>query len=159
MAVATDLEALGAHFETWLTTDMATILDSDGDAAFAAVVYGEPRVIQNWPTISVQPQRKERTIKGTRKFELAMFIDLVLYHGQVADTLSIQSKTHKRIEAVEAWVVADLQWNFDDTDDVTKDKVIFGFPVTTDHPVVIAPENELWSASRLRLQGNSEEVF
>ena len=159
MAFATDLQVLGAHFVTWLTTDMTSIDDVDGDDAFAAVVYGEPRVVQVWPTLSVQPQRKLRDIKGTRKYELTFHIDLVLYHGQVADTLAIQAKAHKRMEAVEGWVLADLQWNFDDTGDVSKDKVIFGFPVELDHPVVLAPEQELWSASRLRLQGKSEEVF
>ncbi len=159
MAFETELQAMAQHFERRLAVAMPSISDTDGDQAFRAVVYGEPRVIAVWPTLSIQPQRRTRVLKGTRMFELIFYIDLVLYHGQVADTLAIQEKTQKRIEAVDAWVVADLQWNFDDTDDVSKDKVMFGFPSDLDHPIIIAPENELWAASRIRLEGQSQEGF
>lgn len=159
MAFATELQAMAQHLEKWLTVAMPGITDTDGNQAFKKVVYGEPRIVTVWPTLSVQPQRRTRELKATRTFELIFYIDLVLYHGQVTDTLAIQEKTHKRIEAIDAWVLADLQWNFDDTDDVSKDKVIFGFPTVLDHPIIIAPENELWSASRIRLEGQSQETF
>jgi phenylalanine-4-hydroxylase len=83
----------------------------------------------------------------------------VLYHGLVADTLEIQEGAHARIETVETFLNADHKWNFVDTTDTTKDKVIWGHVSFLDHPVVVAPKEELWSSSRLELIAQSEEVF
>lgn len=163
MALETDLKALGRYLVDELERARLEILvDQLGESplpAFNAVIYGEPRVITQWPLLSVQPQNKLRTLKGTRKFDLQFFIWLVLYHGRVADTLSIQEGTHSRIEAVELFLMRSQKLNYVDTTDTTKDKVIFGYPTFIDHPVVLAPDNELWSASRIELQATSEEVF
>jgi hypothetical protein len=152
---------MAKHIAKYLERDMDLILTEDQHNAFNKVVYGEPRVIQSWPLLSVQPNQKTRSMNqgASRKFRIVFQIDLILYHGKVADTLKIQEQTHERAEAVEEWVQADEYWNFVDKTDTTKHKVIFGMVTQVDHPVVIAPENELWSASRLRLEGMSEEYF
>lgn len=161
MALETSLRAMAKHLVARLDADRLSITTSDGSPAFEKVVYGEPRVIASWPLLSVQPQQKVRDLRegATRKFRISFTIDLVLYHGAIADTLDVQEATHERAEAVESWVMGDLKWNFIDSTDSSKHKVIFGSVVLVDHPVVIAPGQELWSASRCRLEAISEEVF
>lgn len=159
MALETDLEKMSAHLVTSLDIARLSILTRENEPAFGKVVYGEPRVIQTWPLLSIQPISKGRSLKTTRKFDIQFRIMLVLYHGKVADTLSIQQGAHRRAEAVESWFLEDFKWNFVDASDDTKHKVIFGYPIAIDHPVVVAPEQELWSASRIELAAESEETF
>lgn len=162
MTLATDVKVLGRHLADILEAEKANILLTDGTTqAFNKAVYGEPRVIQTWPMLSVQPVEKNRTLRegATRKFSLNFRISVVLYHGKVADTLDIQEEGHDRAERVEQFLHTDYKWNFVDTNDSTKDQVIFGFVTMLDHPVVVAPSQELWTASRLELNGLSQEVF
>lgn len=161
MALETDLQAMARHLVDKLEAAKASILVG-ADQAFAVCDYGEPRVITQWPYCSVQPIEKRRVLNHTKKFDIEFSIHVVIYHGQVAQTLDIQEATHKRIEAVENWLTSGatrpFKWNFTDADSAN-DKVIFGFPEVIDHPVVVAPEDELWSASRLQLIAKSQEVF
>ncbi len=161
MALETKLRRMAKHIVRYLEAGKAgiSIEGGTGQQAFAICKYGEPKSISTWPYCSVQPFDMTRTRKGTRKNELVFTIDIVVYHGLIADTLSIQEGTHQRIEAIDDWFMRDRKWNFVDTDDITLHKIIDGFAVLLDHPVVIAPDKELWSASRLRLRGVSEEVF
>lgn len=162
MTLETDLRSMGQHLKTTLAAEKDTLLLADGvTRAYEGVVYGEPRVIQKWPMLSVQPLDKIRNLRegATRKFNLTFRINLVLYHGKVADTLDIQDGTHERAERIETFMHTDFKWNFVDTSDSTKDKVIFGYVTVLDHPVVLAPQEELWSASRLELTAMSQELF
>ena len=161
MALETSLRRMGLHIKNHLDLQKGEITTEDGHPAFAKVVYGEPKTIVDWPLLSVQPDSKLRSIASgvAHKFRIDFFIDLVLYHGKVADTLSIQNQTHERVEAIEEWLLEDVYWNFVDQNDTDRHKVIFGFVARVDHPVVIAPGQELWSASRLRMEGRSQEVF
>ena len=160
MAFEKDLQPMGRHLLDALTRVKTEIIVEDSnELAFSSTGFGEPRVITQWPFLSVQPQNKIRTLKATRKFGIEFIIWILLYHGQVATTFDIQEGAQKRIEAVENFLLTDLKWNFVDSTDSTKDKVIFGFPTAVDHPVVLAPEEELWAASRLELRATSEEVF
>jgi hypothetical protein len=77
----------------------------------------------------------------------------------VASTFEIQDATHERAERLETFLNSDQKWNFVDTTDSTEDRVIFGRVAFLDHPVVVAPEEELWSSSRLELIAETEEVF
>ncbi len=159
MVLETDLRAMGKHLEAVLEAARLDLRTADDQPAYAAVKYGEPRVIAEWPTLTVQPQNKFRELKGTRKFHLQFTIWIVLYHGTVASTLEIQDATHERAERVETFLNSDQKWNFVDTTDPTRDQVIFGGVANLNHPVLIAPEEELWSASRLELIAETEEVF
>ncbi len=159
MALETGLRAMGKHLEAILEEARLDLRTDDDQPAYAAVKYGEPRVIAEWPTVTVQPQFKSREIKGTRKFHLEFRIWIVLYHGLLAEAAKIQDLTHERMERVETFLNSDQKWNFVDTTDSTKDKVIFGRVASLDHPVVVAPDAELWSASRLELIAETEEVF
>jgi len=156
---------MSRHLVDKLHAARASITITSGDQAFAKCDYGEPKVIVDWPYLSVQPIRKGRELRGggTRKFEIQFEIALVLYHGKVEDTLTIQEGAHERAEAIEVWLhsaadVRPFKWNFVDTE-ASNDKVTFGFVDQLDHPIVIAPEDELWSTSRLTLRALSEEVF
>lgn len=160
MALEIDLQAMTRHLVDVLDRKRLEIIESGESApAFEVVGYGEPRVITRWPYLSVQPQQKTRELKGTRKFDIKFNIWVILYHGIVADTLQIQEETHRRAEAVETFLNSDHKWNFVDSADPTKNKVIFGLVSFIDHPIVVAPEDELWSSSRLELVAETEEVF
>ena len=159
MALETGLRAMGKHLEAVLEDARLDLRTEDDQPAYAAVKYGEPRVIAEWPTVTVQPQGKSRELKGTRKFHLQFTIWVVLYHGLVADTFEIQDATHERAERVETFLNSDQKWNFVDTTDTDRDKVIFGRVAFLDHPIVVAPQEELWSSSRLELIAETEEVF
>ena len=159
MALETDLQKMARHLVDVLESNQESILDSNSEMAFAKVDYGQARVIRKWPYLSVEPQVKTREIKGTRKFDIEFVIWVVLYHGKVADTLGVQEETHQRAEVVENYLNDDQKWNFIDSTDSSKDKVIFGHVSVVDHPTVVAPEEELWSASRLTLTARSEEFF
>ena len=163
MALETNLQLMGRHIADSLELAKPEIF-IPGDPqqpVFRAVQYGEPRLVTAWPYLSVQPIEKRRDLRegATRKFRIEFRIDLFLYHGEVADTLSVQEMTHQRAEALDTWFQKDFKWNFVDTTDSTKDKVIFGMVTMVDHPVVVPPGDALWSASRLQLEGLSEEVF
>ena len=160
MALETNLQAMARHLANRL--DFAKneiVVDKNNLPAFARAQYGEPRVITEWPFLSVQPQTKFRELRATRKFGLTFTIWVVIYHGEVSSTLEIQEGAHRRIEAVEDFLQTDLKWNFVDSDDTDLDKVIFGFATFIDHPIVLAPEEKLWSASRLELTASSQEFF
>ncbi len=159
MALETGLRSMGKHLEAVLEAARLTLRTANDQPAYAAVKYGEPRVITEWPTVTVQPQFKSRELKGTRKFKLQFTIWVVLYHGLVASTFEIQDATHERTERLETFLNSDQKWNFVDTTDEAKNKVIFGRVAFLDHPVVVAPEEELWSSSRLELIAETEEVF
>lgn len=161
MALETDLQKMAEHIAFYLEQARDEIKDADGHAVFAKAEYGEPRVITAWPFCSVQPTVKDRILRqgATRKFRIEFDISIFLYHGEVADTMTIQAGTHKRAEALDLWFGNDYKWNFVDTDDPTKDKVIFGYVTRLDHPIVVAREGQLWSASRLELTAISEETF
>jgi hypothetical protein len=151
---------MGKHLVDVFDRAKVEILAADSNLpAFNDVKYGEPRVITEWPMLSIQPQNKLREIGATRKFRIDFVIWVVLYHGVIASTLDIQEGTHKRIEAVESFMLTDLKWNFVDSTNKALDKVIFGYPTYLDHPVVLAPGEELWAASRMELRGQSQEVF
>ncbi len=159
MALETDLRSMGKHLEAVLEAARLDLRIEDDQPAYAAVKYGEPRVIAEWPTVTVQPQFKSRELKGTRKFHLQFTIWIVLYHGTVAEAGKIQDATHERAGRLETFLNSDQKWNFVDTTDEARNKVIFGRVAFLDHPVVIAPSEELWSASRLELIAETEEVF
>lgn len=161
MSLAIDLRELGLHLAASLENNKGIVTMSDGASAYEKAVYGEPKVIQTWPMVSVQPVEKRRSLRegATRKFNLNLTFYVVVYHGKVTDTLSIQDATHARAERVERFLHSDFKWNFVDANDHSKDQVIFGYVTLLDHPVVIAPDQELWSASRLELTGMSQEVF
>lgn len=162
MTLAIDLKKLGKHLAVSLEDNKALLLLEDGvTRAFEKAVYGEPKVINAWPLASVQPFEKVRNLRegATRKFNISFRYYVVIYHGKVADTLEIQEGAHERAERVERFLHTDFHWNFVDKDDHDRDQVIFGYVTLVDHPVVIAPEQELWSASRLELTAISQEVF
>ncbi len=159
MALETNLRSMGKHLEAVLEAARLDLKTANDQPAYAAVKYGEPRVITEWPTVTVQPQFKARELKGTRKFHLQFTIWVVLYHGLVASTLEIQDATHERASRLETFLNSDQKWNFVDTTDTARDQVIFGRVAFLDHPVVVAPQEELWSASRLELIAETEEVF
>jgi len=163
MALETSLRGLGLYLAERLEFNKANIIVDEKGAsplpAFNQAVYGEPRVITKWPLLSVQPPQKLRELKGTRKFDLQFQIWLVLYHGSVASTLDLQAQAHARIEAIESYIQTSQKFNYIDATDVTQDKVIFGWSSFLDHPVILAPDQELWTASRIQLQAMSEEVF
>jgi hypothetical protein len=151
---------MGRHLVDVFDRAKTEIIVADtNELAFKKAAYGEPRVITQWPFLSVQPQNKIRELKATRKFSIVFVIWVMIYHGKIAPTFDIQEGAHKRIEAVENFLMTDFKWNFIDSTDSAKHKVIFGFPTAVDHPVVLAPEEELWAASRLELRATSEEVF
>ncbi len=160
MAFEVDLQPMGRHLlDSFIRAKTEIVVADSNELAFNAAGFGEPRVITQWPFLSVQPQNKLRRLKATRKFEIEFVLWVLIYHGKVASTLDVQEGAQKRIEAVENFLMTDFKWNFVDSTDSTKNKVIFGFPAAVDHPVVLAPEEELWAASRLELRGTSEEVF
>ena len=164
MALDTDLQSVCRHITDVLENEKPNILitaagGSSGLVAFDTAKYGEPKVVTKWPYVSVQPQAKTREIKGTRKFHLTFTIWVVIFHGTIASTLDNQEEAHKRAEAVEFYLNSDHKWNFVDSTDKDKDRVIFGHVAVVDHPVVIATEDEFWSSSRLELRAESEEVF
>lgn len=161
MTLATDLQVLGRHLTDALDNEKRNLLIEDSSQAYEVAVYGEPKVITSWPTLSVQPVEKLRSLRegATRKFNLTLRYFVIIYHGRVADTLSIQEGTHERAERVEAFLHTDFKWNFADPTDNTKDQVIFGYVTLLDHPVVVAPDEQLWSSSRLELTGMSQELF
>lgn len=160
MALETNLRLMSRHLVDTLDTNKLTIITSESnEPAFAKAVYGEPKIITQWPLLSIQPQAKARELKATRKFQIEFTIWLIIYHGEIASTLDIQEGTHRRIEAVEDFLVTDFKWNYIDSTDKGLDKVIFGYPAMIDHPIVLAPEEELWSSSRMELKATSEEYF
>ena len=161
MTLATDLKVLGRHLADIFENEKNNLLLADSSPAYEVAVYGEPKVITQWPTLSVQPSEKVRSLRegATRKFDLTLRYSVVIYHGKVADTLSIQEGTHERAERVETFLHTDYKWNFIDAADKNKHQVIFGYVTLLDHPVVIAPDEELWSSSRLELIGMSQELF
>lgn len=161
MVLESNLNEMAKHIQSRLQNDRLEIKDSDGKQTFEKAVYGEPNIITDWPLCSVQPAAKSRDLRGgaTRKFEIRFQIFVILYHGEVGSTLSVQQGTHSRIEAIEQWFLEDFKWNFVDPTDKSKDKVIFGHPANLDHPIVVAREGQLWSASRIELTGLSEEMF
>jgi len=158
VALVTDLQVLARHFVDKLEAAKASITHG-GTQAFTICDYGEPKVITQWPYCSVQPIEKLREVKGTRKYELIFRLYVVIYHGTIAEHLGRQEDTHKKAEAVETWLQASRKWNYVDEDDADEDRVIHGHVASLDHPVVVAPKEELWAASRLLLVGVSEEVF
>ena len=163
MALETDLQLLARHMTEQLELAKPEIF-IPGDPqqpVFRAVAYGEPKLVTAWPHLSVQPIEKRRDLRegATRKFRIEFRIDLFLYHGEVGQTLGVQEMTHQRAEALDKWFQKDFKWNFVDAADHAKDKVIFGMVTMVDHPVVIPPGDALWSASRLQLEGLSEELF
>lgn len=158
MALETDLQAMSRHLVDRLNAVRATLL-LDTKPVFQTCVYGEPRVIAKWPLLSVQPADEIRELTHTRQFTVDFKIFVVLYHGIIGETLDIQEGAQKRITVIKEHFMTDFKWNFVDTSDATKDKVVFGFPRAIDHPIAIAPEGELWSASRIELTGTSREVF
>ena len=159
MAFETDLRAMTRHLVDILHRDREVVTTGDSVFAFKRVEYGEPSTILEWPLLSVQPITKRREIRTLRKYEIGFEIHLLLFHGEVSKTHKIQEETHRRAEAVELFMMSDRKWNFIDSDDKTKDKVIQGTVTTTDHPFVMMGESSLWSASRLVLEGLSEEAF
>lgn len=159
MALATDLQVVSRHLVDTFNKEKLTIIAEDNLPAFSMAVYGEPRVITQWPLLSVQPQMKVRELKAVRRWGLEFVIWVIIYHGAVASTLDIQEDTHKRIEAVEQFLLTDLKWNFIDPSDPDFNQVVFGEPTLMDHPVVLAPEQELWASSRLEVRATSEECF
>lgn len=160
MPLETNLQEMGRHLVDVFEESKLQIITADSNKpAFAKAVFGEPKVITQWPLLSVQPQSKNRALKATRKFGIEFVIWVMIYHGSVASTFDVQEGAQKRIEAVEDFIMTDFRWNFYDSTDTDLDKVIFGFPTAVDHPVVIAPENELWSSSRMELRATSEEYF
>lgn len=150
---------MGRHLVDTFEREKLTIIAEGNLTSFTKAVYGEPRVITQWPMLSVQPQGKLRELKATRKWGIEFVIWVIIYHGEVASTLEIQEGVQRRIEAVERFVLGDLKWNFVDAADTDLDKVIFGSPRSIDHPIVLAPEDELWSTSRMELRAMSEECF
>lgn len=158
MALETDLQQMARHFVDILQLNREVIVGPDHEMIFKSVAYGEPRAILEWPFLSVQPLEKRRELRTTRKYGLVFVIHLLLYHGEVAHTAQVQEGTHTRIEALERYVLADRKWNYVDSADPTKDKVIHGQTTVLDHPVVLAGD-ALWSASRLQLEAMSEEYF
>ena len=160
MAFEVDLQPMARHLlDVFERAKTEIIVADSNELAFNSTAFGEPRVITQWPLLSVQPQNKLRTLKATRKFEIVFVIWVLIYHGKVASTFDVQEGVQKRIEAVENFLLTDFKWNFVDSTDSSKNKVIFGFPTAVDHPVVLAPEEELWAASRLELRATSEEIF
>ncbi len=160
VALEIDLQLMGRHLVDVLDRAKTEIIVEDSnEVAYKQVAFGEPRVITQWPFLSIQPQNKIREIKATRKFSVIFVIWVLMYHGKITTTFELQEGAQKRMEAVERFLIADMKWNFVDSTDSSMNKVIFGFPTAMDHPVVLAPEDELWAASRLELRGTSEEVF
>lgn len=159
MSLEVDLQPMARHLVDIFKINKSGITIADGSPAFNLVGYGEPKVIAQWPYLSVQPQQKSRELKATRKFGIEFTIWLIIYHGLIASTLEIQEGSQSRAEAVEAFLHTDFRWNFIDSSDSALDKVIFGFVELIDHPVVIAPGDELWSSSRLIIKATSQEVF
>ncbi len=159
VAFETNLQVLARHFTDVLDDNRETITTADGVFAFKRVEYGEPSTILEWPLLSVQPIVKRRDISTLRKYELGFEIHLLLFHGEVSKTHKIQEETHRRAEAVELFIMSDRKWNFIDSTDKAKDRVIQGTVTTTDHPFVMMGETSLWSASRLVLEGLSQEAF
>ncbi len=159
MAFETDLRRMSRHLTDILSDNRETITTAENVYAFKRVEYGEPATILEWPLLSVQPISKSRDIKTLRKYELGFEIHLILFHGEVSKTHKIQEETHRRAEAIEHFIMSDRKWNFIDSADKSKDRIIHGIVTTLDHPFVTMGETALWSASRLVLEGLSEEVF
>lgn len=159
MAFETDLRRMARHLTDILDANREVITTAENVFAFKKVEYGEPASILEWPFLSVQPVSKKRDIKTLRKYELGFEIHLLLFHGEVSKTHKIQEETHRRAEAVEFFIMSDRKWNFVDSADKTKDKIVHGIVTSLDHPFVTMGETSLWSASRLVLEGLSEEVF
>lgn len=158
MVLEANLQKMAKHLATILERDKTIIVDSNDAPVFASAIYGEPRVIELWPLCSIQPLRKLRELKTTHKFEVELQIEIYLYWGKVSSTLEVQEELHDKVEALEDYLDSDRHWNFEDAADSSKNKVIWGHSVELDHPVLLT-ENELWSVSRLRLVGLSEETF
>lgn len=159
MAFETNLQAMARHLTNVLSDNREIITTDENVYAFKRVEYGEPAVILEWPLLSVQPITKRRDLSALRKYELSFEIHLLLFHGEVSKTTKIQEETHKRAEAVELFIMSDRKWNFIDSTDKTKDRIINGFVTSLDHPFITMGEASLWSASRLVLEGLSQEVF
>lgn len=159
MALAADIQLLARHLVDVLNDQRSEILDSNQNPCFKMAVYGEPKVITEWPTVSVEPVQKTRDLGATQKFSINFELHVILYHGEVASTDVVQEGAHQRTEAVETFFHGDYKWNFIDSSDSTLDQVIFGHVALIDHPVVIAPDNQMWSASRLVLRALSQETF
>lgn len=155
----TNLERMASHLEFVLSRDREIITTENNELAFKKCYYGEPTAILEWPLLSVVPIDKSRELHATRKYRIGFEIHLILYHGEVADTKEIQRATHRRAEAVERYILSDRKWNFEDTDDSDKDRVIHGWVNVLDHPLVFMGQESLWRSSRLQLQAISEEMF
>lgn len=159
MPLEHDLRKMTKHFVDRLEIARETITLQDGSLAFKKVDYGEPSVILEWPFLSVMPMEKQRELKTTRKYRIIFSIHMILYHGQVAHTHEIQEQTHERAEAVDDYLMTDRQWNYIDNDPANN-KIIHGLVVNLDHTfIIMAGTDNLWSASRLQLVGESEEFF
>lgn len=158
MALETDLQKMARHLVDRLEKNKE-LIHFDNTPAFKKVMYGEPTTILTAPLLSVMPMDKTRTIHATRKYRIEFDIHLILYHTRLAEFGEVQEEAHKRAEALELYVNADRKWNFVDTADVTKNKVIHGHVVNQDHPVVFIRENDLWATTRLVMQAMSEETF
>lgn len=159
MALEFDLQKMARHLVDIFDKNRETITFGENELVFNVVDYGEPAAILEWPYLSVQPMRKTRELHATRKYSVGFEIHLVIYHGEISKTAKIQENTHRRAEALERFVIADRKWNFVDTTDSTKNKVIHGFVSSMDHPLIDIGESNLWSGSRLICEAISEEHF
>jgi hypothetical protein len=159
VALETDLRKMAHHLVERLDLARTIITLEDGSVAFKKVEYGEPSVILDWPYLSVMPMEKSRELITTRQYQILFSIHIILYHGQVSDTHDIQEQTHERAEAVERFLMTDRQWNFID-DNPDNNKIVHGLVTSLDHTfIIMVGTDNLWSASRLQLVGQSREYF
>ena len=159
MSLETDIVDMCEYLVDQFELNGNHIMTEKEDPCFNAVSFGEPRVITVWPHLMVEPIEKTRTIKATQLFEIVFEIHCIIYHGEINNPSTRQAGALHRAEALERFIHTNYRWNYVDSTDSDKDKVIFGQVVQVDHPVVLAPEGQMWSASRLVLTAESQETF
>jgi hypothetical protein len=137
--LSTDAKEIAEAIKTTLT----------GGAGLQAVYLSDQELVPAFPSASVEAPTKRRTIKATRQFKVTFRIPILIYHGPLKSTTTVQSEVMATAESVENLLHADFTLG---------GRVLFGY-VTSIEPGVVVRSSAVLRSSRLVWEALSQETF
>lgn len=123
------------------------------------VLYGDPMLIDKYPSVSVNSLSKVREDQGTNRWNIAFTVQITVQYGKFQDVQLTTEQMEGIAESVEALVNSDFTLGTpvggtagDDT------YVVFGVVRSTDYRLVRMP-SAIVQAARLLWRGFSLEYF
>ena len=122
--------------------------------------YEESR-IPKYPAVVIAPGPRDKEIHAQQTFQIALVLDLYVYHGDITLTKRERSKEDLQLVAnLERELETDYEFREDPDDPATK-RIIFGY-VATEAPGIVQPrsnKSNLIVCTRMTWRGLTQRRF